>query len=661
MLAGGPALAFPVIENYTPRDFESFKQFLASSSSSKIAMRFLDTHTLQFVPDSEAHLAENQYAILSHRWGTDKDEVSFEDVLASADSSPADFSHRKGFGKLKGFCKVASSKNYRYGWVDTCCINKKDVVELQEAINSMYRWYENSKLCIVYLQDVPQKQLTDSEWFERGWTLQELIAPGAITFFDREWSPIGTKTNLVLELSRKTRIPEEIINNKIKPFACSVAQRMSWAANRITTREEDRAYSLMGLFDIYMPIIYGQRERAFLKLQQEIIHDSRHSRDESIFAWDMEFPGNTSVYSGLFSPSPLAYANCRDIIQTSGSRGILEQTGELSIWSSMFPYSPGIYFATLNCINRACPESRVYIMIGNTSTEGEFVRVRDAKKLSRGLVQPDDLTQFQERQIRVSVTPTQPPVNIFNGFWLRTLQPPGHDECQTTLISNCQPPEADYVCQHEYDQGVAGIVHIDPRNSANHSRWSQIHWITFSFDRDFNPILWLADGKHSRRLQNAFEQAVASGTGSLECQRIMKTCKKATERSWPSNWEDMEEVRPGENGMRPSRRDQVWPKGALTMTVDRKQGIHEKLINNLNLQVSVQLQHYLNSSTTNIWVVDIVDIGGTSPEERDRQSRERVNRLEKKAYWKGVRKWCVCILIIGLIFIISLAAGHVIE
>ena len=303
-------------------------------------------------------------------------------------------------------------------------------------------------------------------------------------------------------------------------------------------------------------------------------------------------------------------------------------------------------------------------MIGNISTKGEFVRIRDAKKLNRGLIQPNDLTQFQERQIRVSVTPTQPPVNIFNGFWLRTLQPPGHDECQTTLISNCQPPKADYICQHEYDQGVAGIVHIDPRNSANHSRWSQIRWITFSFDRDFNPVLWLADSKHSRRLQNAFEQAVASGTGSLECQRVMKTCKKDTETSWPSNWEDTEEVRPSENGMRPSRRDQVWPKGALTMTVDRKQGIHGKIINNLNLQVSVQLQHCLNSTTMNICVVDIVDIGGTSPEERDRQSRERADQLRKKDEWKAVRKYCTCvvvlILILGLIFIISLAADHVI-
>ena len=348
-------------------------------------MRFLDTHTLQFkqVPDSELHLEENQYAILSHRWGADKDEVSFEDVLDSS----TDLSHKKAFDKIKGFCKVALSEKCRYGWVDTCCIHKKDSVELSEAINSMYRWYQGSKICIVYLEDVPQKQLTGSEWFDRGWTLQELIAPRAVSFFDQGWNLIGTKIDLVLDLSRTTRIPEGVMNNTIKPSACSVAQRMSWAANRRTTREEDRAYSLMGLFDIYMPMIYGEREKAFLRLQQQLI---QKSKDESIFAWDMDFPVNTQAYSGLFSPSPLEYANCGNIIQTSGSRGFSESNGELSIWSRVLPHSPGTYAAALHCTDRAFPESRTFILIGNVSTEGESVRVRDAKKLSRGLIQTGD-------------------------------------------------------------------------------------------------------------------------------------------------------------------------------------------------------------------------------------------------------------------------------
>ena len=627
-------------------------------------MRLLNAHTLQFelVSDSELYLEENQYAILSHRWGADRDEISFEDVLSS---SSVELSHKKAFDKIKGFCKVALSEKCRYGWVDTCCIHKKDSVELSEAINSMYRWYQGSKICIAYLEDVPQKQLTDSEWFDRGWTLQELIAPRAVFFFDQGWNPIGTKNDLVLELSRKTKIPEEVLNNTIKPSACSVAQRMSWAANRRTTREEDRAYSLTGLFDVFMPMIYGEREKAFLRLQQQII---QQSKDESIFVWDMEFSGNTKAYSGLFSPSPSAYANCSDIIQTSGSRGFSESNGELSIWSRVLPLSPETYVVALNCTDRAFPESRTFIWIGGTSTIGVSVRIMDAKGLSRGLIQIGDLARYQERQIRVSGAPTQPPVNIFNGFWLRTLQPPGHDNCQTTLMSNCQPPEADYVCQDEYDQGVAGIVHIGPRNIAKRFQWSQIHWITLSFDRDFNPVLWLANREHSGRLQNAFEQAVASGTGSSECREIMRTCKKDTEKRWPSNWIGGEEDR---DGVRLSRRDQIWPEGALTVLVDRKTGIQGRIINNLNLKVSVQLQHRPNSATIsaqnvndggipvdtmNIWVVDIVDIGGISPDERDRRSRERNNRevKNKKAAVFGLRIFFLLItaVIVGVVVVV---------
>ena len=123
-------------------------------------MRFLNTETLEFeqIPDSELHFEKNQYAILSHRWGLQEEEVSFEDVLSSTDHS-----HKKGFDKLKGFCRVASSANCRYGWVDTCCINKKDSVELGEAINSMYHWYRSSRLCVVYLEDVPQKKTVDRQ------------------------------------------------------------------------------------------------------------------------------------------------------------------------------------------------------------------------------------------------------------------------------------------------------------------------------------------------------------------------------------------------------------------------------------------------------------------------------------------------------------------
>jgi Heterokaryon incompatibility protein (HET) len=137
-------------------------------------MRFLDTHAgtlcFQEVADSELHLDENKYAIPSHRWGADNEEVSYDDIQHFMD-----ISHKKGFAKLKGFCRLASAAGCRYAWIDTCCVNKVNSTELREAVNSMCRWYQESKICIVYLEDVPTKQIMESEWFERGWTLQELI------------------------------------------------------------------------------------------------------------------------------------------------------------------------------------------------------------------------------------------------------------------------------------------------------------------------------------------------------------------------------------------------------------------------------------------------------------------------------------------------------
>ena len=543
-------------------------------------MRFLNTSTLQFeqIPDSEIHLEKNQYAILSHRWGADEDEISFQDVHLSTD-----LSRKKGFDKIQGFCKKASLANCRYGWVDTCCINKgnpNDPNELSEAINSMYQLYQGSKICIAYLKDVPQKQLIDSEWFNRGWTLQELIAPKAVTFFDHDWNIIGTRVDLIADLSRKTRIPEGILSHATEPYTYSIAQRMSWAANRVTTRVEDRAYSLMGLFKIKMPLIYGEREEAFTRLQQEII---KKSMDESIFAWDMDLSSPAGTYSGPFAPSPLAYAKCSDIVSTQGSRGFAESNGELSLWPNSCQLGPETYLAALQCTDRAYPDSKKFILVARTSTENVYVRVRKAEIVSQGLIQKGEWTRLEKRQIRVLVDPTEPPLNIFNGFWLRTLQPPGYDRAQTTILSNSQTSEADHVFKQEYSHGVIGIVRMGS------PKGSDIQWITFSFDEDANPVLRLAKGIQFD-YDFWFRQAVAHGIESREHQQLMKTSKKMS-------------------GI------------CLVVKVDRKQGNHLGLIHEkLNLKIRLQLQprHSPTKDSTGdindsglslnpmqIWVVDI--------------------------------------------------------
>ncbi|KAH8650498.1 heterokaryon incompatibility protein-domain-containing protein, partial [Tricladium varicosporioides] len=244
-------------------------------------MRFINTTSFKFheVSDLELHKLKNGYSILSHRWTWGDNEIMYLDVL----SMSSDVKAKAGYTKFTGACALAKRLGYDLVWIDTCCINKTDSVELGEAINSMYRWYAMAKVCIAYLQDVNSLgEIMQSDWFNRGWTLQELIAPKTVRFYDRRWNYLGDKSSLSNVLVKKTGIPTEALKN-IKPVqAYSVAQRMSWAAKRTTKRLEDRAYSLMGLFDVNMPMIYGERDGAFIRLQEQIISKSA---DESIFVW----------------------------------------------------------------------------------------------------------------------------------------------------------------------------------------------------------------------------------------------------------------------------------------------------------------------------------------------------------------------------------------
>ncbi|KAF1982430.1 hypothetical protein K402DRAFT_448677 [Aulographum hederae CBS 113979] len=279
-------------------------------------MRFLNTSTLKFeyVADAELDQPENRYAILSHRWGADEEEVTYDDMISMITYNDlwnlegVGVSTKKGFAKIKGFCRYAAAVGCCYGWIDTCCINKGNSTELSEAINSMYMWYEASHICVAYLEDVPKKPFAESEWFDRGWTLQELIAPKIVGFFDQSWNLIGTKESLQKVLFDITKIPTKVLSHQAELRTCSVAQRMSWAASRKTKRVEDRAYSLMGLFDVNMSMIYGERDKAFLRLQQHIL---QKTKDESLFAWEMDY---LVPFSGLYAPSPSCFKNCHDII-----------------------------------------------------------------------------------------------------------------------------------------------------------------------------------------------------------------------------------------------------------------------------------------------------------------------------------------------------------
>ncbi|KAI5997542.1 heterokaryon incompatibility protein-domain-containing protein, partial [Pisolithus albus] len=237
------------------------------------------------------------YAILSHRW-EDGSEVTYEEMIGLMKMEGwkrDEVGHRSGYQKIIKTCEQAMKDGYEWVWIDTCCIDKRSSAELSEAINSMYRWYQDAQVCYAYLNDVEEstfpternKEKYDKsngwpEWFMRGWTLQELIAPNQIEYFNRNWAPIGNKQHLAPVLEDITRIPCDVLRDGLAGKRLSVAQIMSWAALRRTTRVEDRAYSLMGLFEVNMPMVYGEGKRAFRRLQLEII---REFDDHSIFAW----------------------------------------------------------------------------------------------------------------------------------------------------------------------------------------------------------------------------------------------------------------------------------------------------------------------------------------------------------------------------------------
>jgi hypothetical protein len=233
------------------------------------------------------------YAVLSHTWGKKKDEVTFRDMLEGSGMD------KLGYEKIRFCANQAERDGLHYFWVDTCCIDKSNSTELSEAINSMFRWYQKSTRCYVYLSDLSvesydqsrpiesrpevREAFRDCKWFTRGWTLQELIAPPSVEFFSKEGTKIGDRTSLQQEIHQITGIPVRALrgcDTKLSTF--SVQERMTWTKNRETKREEDAAYCLLGLFDVHMPPIYGESKgNAFARLREEIDKRPRNEPDGS--------------------------------------------------------------------------------------------------------------------------------------------------------------------------------------------------------------------------------------------------------------------------------------------------------------------------------------------------------------------------------------------
>jgi hypothetical protein len=275
-------------------------------------MRLINTSTGLF----EEFIGRNipKYAILSHTW--EGEEVSFKGTSEPSCKS------KKGYGKIAMTCRLAAEVGLGYAWVDTCCIDKSSSAELTEAINSMFQWYGRAEICYVYLSDLApsaplETKLQDCRWFTRGWTLQELIAPKKIEFFDQNWSCRGNKLDLIDDLARITGVNIGVLQHTKPLSTVAVAQKMSWAAHRQTTRIEDSAYCLLGIFDVNMAMLYGEEEKAFRQLQEEII---RTTPDYSIFAWtthpnsqNAQSP-QSRVFTGVLASSPLQFSKCGSFV-----------------------------------------------------------------------------------------------------------------------------------------------------------------------------------------------------------------------------------------------------------------------------------------------------------------------------------------------------------
>ncbi len=301
-------------------------------------MWLLDTHTLKLHYFACPEAVEEGYVILSHVWDESEElEMSFQDIqriherCAVSCQDPRDLVNTK----IRKYCELAERHGYKWAWIDTCCIDKTSSAELMETINAMYQYYALSLVCYVYLSaclldtgpdeirsemrsstDPEYEPLVMATWQKRGWTLQELIAPRVVHFLSTYWTFLGSKNDLADYLEAGLGIPASVLRHEQTPNEFSVAQRMSWAADRETTRPEDEAYSLLGLFGITMPTLYGEGRKAFQRLQDEIL---KQTGDNTLFAWGdsglleslRDYPGHAQT--GLLARAPSDFKSSRNL------------------------------------------------------------------------------------------------------------------------------------------------------------------------------------------------------------------------------------------------------------------------------------------------------------------------------------------------------------
>ena len=400
------------------------------------SMRLINVHTKKLKTFYNEKIPP--YAILSHMWLADEEEVTYTQM-----QTPDAYRHMLGFRKIEFLCQQARDDGYEWAWMDTCSIDKTSSAELSEAINSMFAWYRDAKVCYAYLADVvveveedPSEHDPDaagwlaSRWWSRAWTLQEFVAPNIVIFYDAKWNCIGNKTEKSSVLQARMGIDEETLKDPRLMFNRSVAQRMSWAAKRQATRSEDIAYSLLGLFEINMPLLYGEGTRAFLRLQQEIL---RTVNDQSLFAWgfvpltigeltkESLFPSLPASQYGLFADMPLRFQDCGKIVSYHGhgyASDVRSFNGALHLEMPLTaaPHYPrrtrdrqrpeeevesGYSIGLLPCGVASSPEYLIGIILARMSGNQQFARERLGSNIFTFLVPATIAGKAQARNIRI--------------------------------------------------------------------------------------------------------------------------------------------------------------------------------------------------------------------------------------------------------------------
>ncbi|KAF3041053.1 hypothetical protein E8E12_000282 [Didymella heteroderae] len=385
-----------------------------------------------------------QYAILSHTWLEDHEEVTFAHLQSQART---DWSRLPGAQKIQLACRQALQDGYFWAWVDTCCIDKSNNAELSEAINSMFRWYKKSKACYVYLMDVDltkdNHDILTSRWWTRAWTLQELVAPTDVRFYDTRWRPMGSKAEHAQHIADTTTIDVTTLHDPDSIFYRSVARRMSWAAHRKATRDEDLAYSLLGIFDINMTMQYGEGEKAFLRLQKQI---TQTNNDMSIFAWGFSAqsmenvwgdsgvtqqqspsnPENVTPYAaskdvasyGLYAAHPRDFSNSQDVVhlvQHVNGVGTEERHGMQIVntamilspeWSEAGRHQWAV--ALLPCMLLSRPHSLVGILLRRWHRDHQrTMRYSFARGVYSCLVSGNRTREAEQQELKVDTLETQ--------------------------------------------------------------------------------------------------------------------------------------------------------------------------------------------------------------------------------------------------------------